>query len=302
MENRCSECGGRLVSQVNGVFVCEKCGVEDDSFPIDLSPAQIPLHKLKYRKIPKKRWSPDSYSRNVKQLNRLARRELPRAFAENIISLVKDTISLNYKNNVPKTRDKKAILWTIFISWIEYSIKFFEKSNQKDEREIILACKSILNKLNSENHNRFLKTQKLIEQVKRLIFLGIKEVDNSYRYVNVDGLFNLLYETAPSISDENRQKNVQEVSNAGMFTANLFLKNEVNKQIANKSKRIKAICKRNGLFGASCYLACQISGLEMKEQKDWADYFHISESSFDKLLKTLRGTIVVPSPEISNQA
>lgn len=288
-------CGGRLIPQSNDVPICEKCGIEDDSYPIDLSYVSIPLHRRKYRKIPKRSWSRDSYSRNTKYLNKLARQELPRAFAENIISLIKDTVKLNYKNNIPKTRNKRVILWVIFISWIEYSTKFFEKSDEKDKEKIISACNLILNKLKLENPNRFSKAQKLIEQVKRLIFLSIEEVDSSFKYVDINGLFNLFYETIPDISDADKQKNVQEVVSAGVFTANLFLKNEVNKQITSKSKKIRAVYKRKGLFGASCYLACQLSGLETKHQKDWAKYFHISESAFDKLLNTLRETIIVPS-------
>jgi len=286
---RCKECGGKLELEREGLIYCKNCGLVDDLSPIDLSSKPVSKERLKRQqeKVPEKKWSKDTYSRNIKHLNILARQNLPTKFAETLVHLFKEVIKLNYKHKIPRTRDKKVIAWTVFISLIEYSIKFFEKSDEENKKEIISGCNAIIQMLMSENPSRFRKVSSLISQFKALTFIDVEGVDKNAKYTNNKQLFNLFYKTTPKISNSNKNKNIEEVVNAGKIIANICLKREVDKHIANKDKK-KAIRKSSGLLGVACYMVCKHNRLEPKSQPKWAKFFHISESSFDKLYKQLK--------------
>ena len=295
----CSEpnCGGRLIPQSDDVLICEKCGIVTEESLIDFSFAPLSLKKivdLSYKKTPKRRWDKDCYSRNMKHLSRLARLYLDREFAEKIISLTKESVLVNYEKNIPKTRSKKIVLWMIFIAWIKYILD--ASSNEVSLKCFVPSCNLLLDKLKEVNPERFDKSLFLVKKERMRIAPNIRDVDNKISYMqDQEGFFNLFYNYEIKINSELRKQNIQEVINSGLFTANLFLKNNINKQIKEGSK-IKILSKKNGFFGACCYLACNLSGLNPLPQKEWAKFFHISESSFDKSLNELRDTIIIPFP------
>jgi hypothetical protein len=295
--NNCLECGGRLIPQTNGVWICEDCGIEQDSAPIDTSFRSLTLKELverNYKKIPKKRWSKDTYSRNIKKLERLARLHLPEDFAESIIYFSKETLQKNYDEDIPKTRDKKEVVWTVFIGIVRYFIDVF--SAEKDpNNKLISSCKNLLMELEKENQEGFQKATKSVDKIKFRVSPDIRKVDDRIPYIkDENGFFDLFYSQTLNISEEDKQKNIKEVIDAGMLVANIFLRDKIVKQINRKVKKIKLVSKRDGFFGACCYLACEKFGLNPKTQKEWAKFFHISPSLFDKALKEIRTTRVEP--------
>ncbi len=297
MVKRCSECGGELRAEPDETLVCKNCGLVSEESLVDVSFAPLSLKKivdLSHKKMPKRRWGRDVYSRNMKTLSRLARLYLSRDFAEKLISLTIESVSLNYEKNIPKTRNKKIVLWMVFIAWIKYIID--ASSNEDSLRGFVPSCNLLLEKLREENPERFDKALSLVNKEKMRIAPNILDVDNRIHYIqDKDSFFNLFYSHEIKVGSEMKEQNIQKVLDSGLFTANLFLKNNINKQI-KEGKKIKILSKKNGFFGACCYLACNLSGLGSRPQKEWAEFFHVSESSFDNFLKEIRDTIIVPFP------
>ncbi len=315
MEQKCSECGGRLIRQADDILVCEKCGLEDSGSLMDTSEQQVPLYLLK--SVPKRRWSPDAVFRNIKFLERTIRLNLPTDLSEIIVYYSKETFKQNYIKKIPKTRDKKTVLWIVYISWIIYSIKLFEKLG---DSTTLNQLNKILEALEKRDGARFRKAEKIIEKIYKIVykdtnreklnqkkllsdgylfFTNIYEIDEVAKNVCNSSFFDLFYKTTPQIEDKFKEKNMLEVIRAGEYVAKFFLNNIVNRQILNKALQVNEIRNREGLLGACCYLVCEKNGLNPKNQSEWAKFFNISESSFEKLLRAIRTTEIIHTKTIS---
>jgi len=290
MLDRC-KCGGRYIEDRNGLSYCEKCGEEQDRCDIELPYRNLSRDELGWYKNQKRNWSKDCLYRNKKILELMVKNILPIKISNNFIYLFRELFKINYEFKVPRTRDKRIILWAVFMGLLRYNIDLLGKEAKTEEdKKLLKNLEMILRKLKEENSARFKKAERIFRETKSNIFLDVIEVDSCARYATNNKIFDLFYKNLPKISNAKKIENIKEIVKAGKFVANVFLYKQINKQVAEKEKKIRALKKRNGLLCVACYFVCINNNLEVKEQKEWCNFFHISESCFDKQYKELRSS------------
>ncbi|MDD5015925.1 MAG: cyclin family protein, partial [Atribacterota bacterium] len=72
------------------------------------------------------------------------------------------------------------------------------------------------------------------------------------------------------------------------------LKNKVNMMLVRGDDSF-VLGKQEGLTCVCCYMVCKNNEFNPKSQSEWACFFGISDSTFDKLYKELKETSVIPT-------
>ena len=286
--------------------------IEDE---IDLEAEGYQNRWARLKNKPKRKQSADTFERNVKYLERITRQELNQDNAEWLLRGFNEILDINVKNNIPKTRDKKKVIWAVFIATIRFSINFIEKSNFNDKIEQIKRLYKILEILKEKNPKRFkdaeefnfgsIKKQFSQKNPNSVSFkIDLKEVDSSLGKLTSPEFGNLFLGDCIGVPEDIKDKRVERVIEPAKTIAHIYLKNEIIKQIKNTKKNIHYIQNRDGLVGVCCYFVCEndkTRKFKIKNQAEWAKFLGISESSFKKLYRALNETEVIPTRPLSEK-
>ncbi len=317
MVEKCSECGSEDIYYDSslGDFVCNSCGIVDDSYNQEMIPEKKEFIKNKetikfFNSNLKRDKTKLGYSLDSKE--RLYLKELF-ALENKLKDILSDWNSIkdelgdffhyNYQEDLVKTKDKRIFIWAILISLInnrkltndlsEYSLALstlfevdkssFKKAERMIDKLLIPESKLVNDYLNSLN--------KEVEWTTHVI--NFEEIDPNFKIIYKKDFHKLFSKESSLVPHEEAGgeeiKNrinlwESEICNASIELAKIF----IQANLINENK----IGKKEGLLGACSYLVCKENNLNPFPIPQWAEFFQISKSCFDKRLRELKETQV----------
>ena len=323
MTKKCSECGSEDIPYDSylGEFVCNSCGLVDDSYNQERIPEKQDFTKNQgnkkffssnYKKDKKKL----GYSLNPKEkpyLNELFALEnkLKEIFPD--WKIIKEELGnffyYNYQKDLVKTRDKRVFIWAILISLInnkkllddlpEYQLALstlfeidntsFKKAEKMIDKLLTPESKIVNNYLNSLTKN--------IEWTTHVI--NFEEIDPKFKIIYKKDFYKLFSRESmlvphEEVGGEEIKKGIRvredEISKSSIDLAKTFILSNID--------TYGKIGKKEGLLCACSYLICKQSNLRPFSIPRWASFFEISKSCLDKRLKELKETQVPHSDKL----
>ncbi len=228
---------------------------------------------------------------------------------ESIKKKTMDFLKYNYENNLPKTMEKKVLIWAILISVFETEIIHLENQNKLSESR---KYKIALNTLSDQNQDLYQKAEKMRDKLLPIMaeivnnklnlekgiewgtyIINLSKIDPKSKNINKKGLHKLFSKESMLVPHEEAggeiiEKRIKlwedEVCNAAVTAARMFIQAHL---IADKE-----IGKKEGLLCACAYLVCKQSNLKPLPLDMWAQFFDISARCLDGRIKDIKETSV----------
>jgi len=321
MTKKCEECQGDLICN-NDELICSACGLVDDTNIIDIKTEEKPniknrtfnkyfnsgykkdLKESRY-KIPRKIKEVLKY---INELKGFVKEELPDDSEDMIFNKLIEITRKDYEEGLRKTLSKKAVVWSTLINLLYKEIelldpKIITEPSDKEYKKRKIKYSIALDRLEEKDKETFLKAKKisandLVKKAKYLTALNedysvipidLERIDPSLTKANNRGFHKLFIKgTYEEWSDEDLVWNWE---NTIRTESTNLVKSYVHQNLYNQYRfgdnKLKAK-KREGLFCVCCYIVCKKYNLRVKPQEEWARFFGISPSTFDKIYKEMK--------------
>jgi len=323
MIRKCLECGSEDIPYDSylGEFVCNSCGLVDDSYNQERIPEKQDFTKNQGNK----KFFSSNYKKDKKELGYILdskeRPYLKELFAleNNLNDILSDWESIkeelgnffhyNCQEDLVKTRDKRVFIWSLLISLInnrkltkdlpEYKLALsslfkvdkltFKKSERMIDKLLIPESKLVNEYLNSSTDN--------IEWTTHVV--NFEKIDPKFKGIYKKDFYQLFSKESRLIPHEEAGgeeiKNLIRVWEDDVSKSSIDLtKTFIQAKLSIDGK----IGKKEGLLCACSYLICKENGFKPFPIPEWSKFFEISKSCLDKRLKELKETQVPPSDKL----
>lgn len=320
MEKRCEECGSvnLVYDEYLGEFICNDCGIVMEE---NISQEQEykkrtrqPNQSIKWnfssglqRDKEKENYQQDpqvkEFLREIYQLEFLLKETIGSCGWEIIKGKMMDFLKYNYDNGLPKTREKRVLIWAILISIFETEIINLEKQDKMPESR---KYKIALEKLSNKEKETYDKSQRMRDKILPLIakiiedktkyetyVIDLSRVDPKSKNISKKGLHELFSKESMLIPHQEAGGEIiqnriniweRDVHNAAVEVARIFIQTILTNE--------KKIGKKEGLLCACAYLVCKQNNFKPLFLEKWAEFFEISNRCLKDRVKEIRNTLV----------
>jgi hypothetical protein len=323
----CSEpgCGGRLIPQLNGILICEKCGIEDEFSSIN-APHLTNLFKKSYAggdnsKVPHGKKAKE-YNIKKSAIEKRKLRQLNKVLAEIDLLLEgfeieKDTLLEPLREIMRNPFLKKSlqgisrrhfglsILISLLVGYYYESLKrgkidlsrkiehalYLVESTLEDDCEKASRILSKAVELNCEKLNN------LQDVVYFRASANPLQLDPKWKGIKQQEMFNLLYSKAFPISDQQKKVLVNRFTELIIFFAQMTLEaiiDEEFKKFQEKGKTkslFKSSHKKEGFIATFSYLVATSGAFKKMTplpENDWRKHFDLSKRTWKRRISELK--------------
>lgn len=326
MKERCDECGSINLAYDGdkGELICTDCGIvmqENISQEQEYERRRKqPNHNIRwnfssgYQKDKKI----EGYKEDPQMKEFLAEIYILESLLKGILeeeweTLKKKTVDFlryNYDNNLPKTREKRALIWAIIISVFETEIINLENQNRSLEaKKYRIALEKLSDNDNSLYNRANVMRDKLLPIIKEIVqnnlnlgegiewethIIDLFRVDPKSKNIYKRGLHRLFSKESTLIPHQEAGGEIiqnriniweRDVHNAAVEVARIFMRTILTNE--------KKIGKKEGLLCACAYLVCKQNDFKPLPLKKWAEFFGVSNRCLKDRVKEIKDTFVL---------
>lgn len=241
----------------------------------------------------------------ISELDGMIKNELPIDSDDKIFGKLSELAVKDYKEGLRSTQDKKAVVWATLLELIYKEIGLLndiihvDVENEEAKNKVIRYSSAIDN-LEKNDKRTFdeaerIRSRDLLQESKNLlkiydfaIPIDLEDIDISFNKAYKKGFHKLFSKgTDESWPDDIVWSFENTIRSEGISLARAYVFQKLINRI-NAGEKNPSPEKTTGLLCVCCYIACKKYNLNVKSQEEWASFFDISKSIFEKLFKEFK--------------